>query len=135
MTTYAFDHRSAVELTAQARAAADLAATQYRLGRFLPSRDNYSLTYNFDVNQIGLVDKAEYRAFDTETLYGRTQGGSSRAGKLPPIGRKFRVGEFEQLQLVASAASSTSTPAVAVPRSPPASPSPRARPSKRARSS
>lgn len=101
MTTYAFDHRSAVELTAQARAAADLAATQYRLGRFLPSRDNYSLTYNFDVNQIGLVDKAEYRAFDTETRYGRTQGGSSRAGKLPPIGRKFRVGEFEQLQLVA----------------------------------
>jgi hypothetical protein len=101
MTTYAFDHRSAVELTAQARAAADLAATQYRLGRFLPAKDNYSLTYNFDVNQIGLVDKAEYRAFDTETLYGRTQGGSSRAGKLPPIGRKFRVGEFEQLQLVA----------------------------------
>jgi hypothetical protein len=101
MTTYAPDHRSAVELTSQARAAADLAATQYRLGRFLPSVDNYSLTYQFDVNQIGLVDKAEYRAFDTETQYGRTQGGSSRAGSLPPIGRKYRVGEYAQLQLVA----------------------------------
>jgi hypothetical protein len=101
MTTYASDIRAAADLTAVARAAADVATTQYRLARFLPATDNYSLTFNFDVNTIGLVDKAEYRAFDTETRYGRTQGGSSRAGKLPPVGRKFRVGEYEQLQLVA----------------------------------
>jgi hypothetical protein len=101
MSTYASDIRTAGDLTAVARAAADTAATQYALSAYLPSVDNYSLTYAFDVNQLGLVDKAEYRAFDTETRYGRTSGGSSRAGTLPPIGRKFRVKEAEQLQLVA----------------------------------
>ncbi len=101
MTTYAPDIRTAADLTSVARAAADVATAQYRLSRFLPSADNYSLTYSFDINTIGLVDKAEFRAFDTETRYGRTQGGSSRAGTLPPIGRKFRVKEQEQLMLVA----------------------------------
>jgi hypothetical protein len=101
MTTYASDIRDASQLTAQARAAADTAMSSYRLNRFLPSTDNYSLTYSFDVNTIGLVDKAEFRAFDTETRRGRTEGGSSRSGKLPPLGRAYRVGEYEQLQLVA----------------------------------
>jgi hypothetical protein len=96
---YAPDIRTASDLSAQARAAAELAAATYRLNRYLPPQDNYSLSYQFDVGQIGLVDKAEYRAWDTATKPGRTGSGSSRAGKLPPLGRKYLVGEFEQLKL------------------------------------
>lgn len=98
-TIYAPGVRTASDLTAQARAAAQLARVGYRLDRFLPSQDNYALTYNFEVGQVGLIDKAEYRAWDTSTKPGRTSGGSSRSGKLPPLGRKFLVGEFEQLNL------------------------------------
>jgi len=100
MPTYQENHRTAADLTAQARAAADLAALGYRLGRFLPSRDNFSLTYDFNVNDIGLTDLAEYRAFDTEANYGQgAASGGARSGALPPVSRKYRVKEQEQLQL------------------------------------
>lgn len=100
MSTYQPNFRSAAELTAQARAAAALAATGYELGQFLPSVNNASLTYSFDLNSLGLTDVAEYRAFDATVGYGQgaSQSGSV-SGTLPPISRRYRVKELEQLTL------------------------------------
>lgn len=106
MPTYQDNHRTAADLTAQARAAADVAGLGFRLGRFLPSVDNYSLTYDFNVNDIGLTDLAEYRAFDTEANYGAGSSTSgTRSGALPPVSRKYRVKEQEQLTLFIGGAS------------------------------
>jgi len=100
MAQYHDNHRTAAELTAEARAAANVAALGYRLGRFLPGVSNFTLNYDFDVNALGLTDVAEYRAFDTTPGYGTGQAaGGSRSGKLPPVSRRYRVKEYEQLQL------------------------------------
>lgn len=100
MAEYHENHRNAADLTAEARAAAELAADGYRLDRFLPARDNDSLEYSFDLNVLGLTDVAEFRAFDTTPGYGEGQSGSaSKRGSLPPVSRQYRVKEYEQLQL------------------------------------
>lgn len=93
------DTRTAPQLTAQARAAAAIFLADYRFERFLPSQDNYSLSYDFKTNDVALADAASFRSWNTTTDYGRTEGSQSRSGKLPPIGRKYRVDEKEQLTL------------------------------------
>lgn len=98
--TYHENHRTAADLTAEARAAAELAADGYRLDRFLPARDNDDLRYSFDLNVLGLTDVAEYRSFDATPGYGEgSTGSASRSGSLPPVSRQYRVKEYEQLQL------------------------------------
>lgn len=93
------DIRTAPQLTAQARAAASLFLARYRFERYLPSQDNYTLGYDFKVNDLALADAAEFRSWNTSTDLGRTEGSHSVSGKLPPIGRKYRVDEKEQLDL------------------------------------
>lgn len=93
------DIRTAPQLTAQARAAASLYLGQFSLSQFLPSQNNYSLSYDFKTNDVALADAASFRNWNTSTDYGRTEGSQSRSGKLPPIGRKYRVDEKEQLTL------------------------------------
>lgn len=100
MAQYQANHRDAGALTAEARGAADAAALGYRLDRFLPGVSNFTLDYSFDLNTLGLTDVAEFRAFDTTPGYGQGQASAgSRAGKLPPVSRRYRVKEYEQLQL------------------------------------
>lgn len=93
------DIRTAVQLTAEARAAAQVASTRYALEAYLPNVDNYALTFNFDVNQVDINEAASYRSFNTEAEYGKTGGSASRSGKLPPISLKYHVDELEQLTL------------------------------------
>lgn len=96
---YNSSFRSAVQLTAIARAAAETVLESLVLPAWLPSQDNFSLSYDFNINTLQLTDAATYRAFDTEAPYGRTTGAQNRSGKLPPISRKLRVSEFDQLSL------------------------------------
>lgn len=91
--------RTAVQLTAEARAAADIVTAGYGLAAYLPDNENYGLTFSFDVNQVNLAEAASYRTFGAESRYGSDRGGQSRAGKLPPISQKRRVDEYEQLSL------------------------------------
>jgi len=96
---YNTSFRNAVQLTGTARAAADDQHSQYLLAQFLPNRDNPGLSFDFDVNQLTYADSATFRAFDTEAPFGTTVGGANRSGKLPPISRKLRVSEYDQLVL------------------------------------
>lgn len=96
---YSSAFRTAAQLTAQARAAATVLLGSFALAAWLPSRTNFSLSYEFDINALTLSDAATYRAFDTEAPFGSTPGTQSRSGKLPPISRKLRVTEFDQLSL------------------------------------
>lgn len=96
---YTPDIRTAVQLTAETRAAAQIASTGFALEAYLPNQDNYSLSFNFNVNQVAINEAASYRSFSTEAELGRTGGTESRAGKLPPISRKYLVEELDQLIL------------------------------------
>lgn len=96
---YNTTYRTAAQLTAEARAAADVAHSGFLLSQFLPNRDNPGLSFDFDLNVLTLPDAATFRSFDTEAPLGTTVGTQNRAGKLPPISRKLRVTEYDQLSL------------------------------------
>ncbi|MBN9209349.1 MAG: major capsid protein [Microbacterium ginsengisoli] len=96
---YSSTFRTAAQLTPLARAACDALLSTFQLPRFLPDVDNFGLSYDFDVNSLQLTEAATFRAYDTEAPFGRTPGSQGRQGKLPPISRKLRVSEFDQLSL------------------------------------
>lgn len=98
--TFTKNHRTPVQLTAVARAAFRAVIEQYRLAGFLPVRANYTLNFNFDINQTALPQAASYRSFNTESDVGTTEGRQSRQGKLPPISRRLHVDEYTELQLM-----------------------------------
>lgn len=100
---YTATPRTAAQLTVEARAAAAAASTGYGLASYLPDNTNYGLSFNFDVNTIAQNDAASFRSYNTEADLGRTGGSESRSGKLPPISRKYRVDELDQLLLYGQA--------------------------------
>lgn len=88
------------ELTGYARAAlADLPINQPSLARFLPDQNVDGLQYAFSQGGGALRDVATFRAFDAETPLGRREGFSEVRGQLPPLGRKIRLSEYDQLTL------------------------------------
>jgi hypothetical protein len=95
--TLTADRRTPAALTALARASAQIAMSEYALSAYLPEETNETLQYNFSLNSIGLTDAASYRAWDTSAPLGRETGSRSAGGQLPPMNKKFRVTEFEQL--------------------------------------
>jgi hypothetical protein len=99
MGIYSSAFRTATQLTAQSRAAADVVAAGFQLSDWFPSQENFSLSYDFDPSSVSLTDAATYRTFETEAPFGSTPGDQARSGKLPPISRKLRVKEFDQLTL------------------------------------
>lgn len=96
---YSKAFRTATQLTGIARAAADALLASFQLPAWLPSKDNFGLSYNFDINSLQLTDAATFRSYDAEAPFGKTPGATSRQGKLPPISRKLRVSEFDELTL------------------------------------
>lgn len=96
---YSSSFRTATQLTGIARAAADAQLAAYVLPTWLPSVDNFGLSYDFDINALSLTDAATFRAYDAEAPFGKTPGSSGRQGKLPAISRKLRVSEYDQLTL------------------------------------
>lgn len=99
MGEYSSAFRTAAQLTGVARAAADVLESSFVLGAWFPSNENFGLSYDFDPSSVTLTDAATYRSWDTEAPYGSTPGDTSRSGKLPPISRKLRVNEYDQLSL------------------------------------
>ncbi|MBS3177748.1 MULTISPECIES: major capsid protein [unclassified Pseudoclavibacter] len=91
-------HATAVQLTAAARAAAAAVTAQLPLAQYLPDRSNATLSFEFSDNSAS-IDTAEYRAYDTEAPYGNSEGKMTRSGKLPPLSRKRRVTEYDELML------------------------------------
>jgi hypothetical protein len=91
--------RTASQLTVEARAAAAVSSTGYALSAYLPDTDNYSLNFNFDVNQIAINDPASFRSYNTGSDVGRTGGTQSRSGRLPAMSRRYDVVELDQLLL------------------------------------
>ena len=71
------DHRTPAQLTAKARAAFRAIIEQYALAGFLPVTANYTLDFNFDVNQTALPQAASFRSFNTESDVGSTSGGNA----------------------------------------------------------
>lgn len=91
--------RNASELTAVARAALETQLSSFQLPAWLPNVDNFGLTYNFNINVLQVTDAATFRAFDTEAPFGRVPGSQQRSGQLPPISRKLRITEYDQLRV------------------------------------
>jgi hypothetical protein len=87
------------ELTGYARAAVDdFPANQVSLAQFLPNdlTDDVVARITSDANTG--ADTAQFRSYDAETPIGKRGGGSRKTFDLPPLGRKVRVSEYDQLR-------------------------------------
>lgn len=92
------DHITAAELTGYARTALeDLAANQFLLSRWLPNNTVPDLMYRVERGRAGLLDVADFRAFDAEPTTGRREGISRMEGSLPPLAQQYLLGEFDQM--------------------------------------
>ena len=68
------------------------------LARFLPNRVVDDIYVQLYATNNGLVEAAEYRAYDAETPIGATPGGKKISLELPPLGQKIPVSEYDQLR-------------------------------------
>jgi hypothetical protein len=88
------------ELTGYARAALeDRAENQFSLAQYLSYQTVNDLTFRFNRGGGGLVEAAQYRAFDTQPSMGRREGISRVTGELPPIGRQYFLDEYTSIRL------------------------------------
>lgn len=88
------------ELTGYARAAlADRPENQFILSGWLGYQQVNDLVYRFSRGGGGLLEAAEYRAYDAEPGFGSREGISRVTGELPPIGQQYVLGEYDSLRL------------------------------------
>lgn len=88
------------ELTGYARAALqDRPENQLILSRWFPYRPVDDLVYRFSRGGGGLLEAAEFRAYDAEPGFGAREGISRVTGELPPIGQQYVLDEYNQLRL------------------------------------
>lgn len=88
-----------VELTAEAREAADDAeARKGSLARYLPSVEVDDIVIEVFESENGLIEEAQYRAFNAEPELAGAEGGSSFTIKLPALGQKRFITEYMQLR-------------------------------------
>ena len=93
------DYIDPTTLTGYARQALmDLPVNQAQLAQWLPNRLIDDLAFRFTRGGGGLVDAAEYRAYDAESPIGNRPGVTRVSGELPPISRKIRLGEYDRLR-------------------------------------
>ena len=86
-------------LTGYARESlAEYEAKKGTLAVYLPNRFADDIVARFVVGSNGLLDAAEYRAYDAETPIGSLPGGQRKTIELPPLGLKVRVSEYDQLR-------------------------------------
>lgn len=91
--------RTASELTAIARGAADAVEAADALTRFLPSVDSFTLDFDLDADVLALPRSASFRSFDATAPYGKEKSVGSRKGSLPAASIKLQLGEYSQLKL------------------------------------
>lgn len=86
------------ELTGYGRAELDtLNENQFTLSRWLPNQNINDLRYRLESGPAGLLDVADYRAFNAEPTFGRREGIRAIEGSLPPLGRQMTLNEYDQL--------------------------------------
>ncbi len=86
-------------LTGYARASlADYEARRGTLARWLPNREVPSIDVRFVAGSSGLVEIAEFRAYDAEPTIGAAPSGKRVTIELPALGRDFPVSEYNQLR-------------------------------------
>lgn len=94
------DAISPLELTILARKTIhDRENGQNTLANYLPNRTVNDLYARFVAGDNGLVQAAEFRAFDAETPIGGSRGGKEVIVPLPAVGKKVRVSEWDRLKL------------------------------------
>lgn len=86
-------------LTGYARASlADYEARRGTLARWLPNRVVPSIDVRFVAGSSGLVDVADFRAYDAEPTIGKSPGGKRITLELPALGQNIPVSEYNQLR-------------------------------------
>ena len=86
-------------LTGYARASlSDYEAARGSLARWLPNREVPSIDVRFMVGSFGLVEVADFRAYDAEPTIGKGQSGRRVTLELPAIGQNIPVSEYNQLR-------------------------------------
>ncbi|WDM16743.1 major capsid protein [Streptomyces lavenduligriseus] len=94
------EYATPAELTGYAREALrDREENQFSLNRWLPNDTVNDLVYRFNRGGGGLVEAAVYRAFDAESDIGARSGAARVTGELPPISRKYPLGEYDQIKM------------------------------------
>lgn len=86
-------------LTGYARAALeDYEINRASLAPFLPNSTVTDIVARVTRGETGMVDAALYRAYDAETAIGGARPGARMTFDLPPLGKKERVSEYDQLR-------------------------------------
>lgn len=87
-------------LTGYARASlSDYEAAKGTLARWLPNRTVADIVVRFVAGQVGLVEVAQFRAYDAEPEIGKLPSRQRLTLELPAIGQNIPVGEYAQLRL------------------------------------
>jgi Phage major capsid protein E len=87
------------ELTGYARAALeDYEQSRGTLARFLPNRDVADVVVRFVAGQSGLVEAANFRAYDAEIEIGTRPKIKRVTLELPALGQNLPVSEYEQIR-------------------------------------
>ncbi|MDO5619277.1 major capsid protein [Kocuria sp.] len=69
------------------------------LARWLPNRTVQDVVARFVQGDNGLIDAAEFRAYDAEPEIGRAAGGKRVTLELPALGQNIPISEYQQLRL------------------------------------
>ncbi len=86
-------------LTGYARASlADYEASKGTLARWLPNREVADISVRFIAGSTGLVDVADFRAFDAEPTIGKGPSGKRVTLELPALGQNIPISEYNQLR-------------------------------------
>lgn len=87
------------ELTGYVRAGIeDYAVNQTTLAAFLPNDETADIVARVTSDAKNNGNVAQFRSYDAETPIGDRVGGSRKTIELPPLGKKVRVSEYEQLR-------------------------------------
>lgn len=86
-------------LTGYARESlSDIERRKGTLAAFLPNRTVADTVVRLMVGRTGLVDEAQFRAYDAEPAVGRGPQGERRTLELPAIGQNIPVSEYNQIR-------------------------------------
>lgn len=87
------------ELTGYARASlADYEASKGTLARWIPNREVADIVVRFVAGSSGLIDVADFRAYDAEPTIGAMPSRKRTTIELPAVGRNIPVTEYNQLR-------------------------------------
>ena len=92
---------SAIELSGEARMAYEEWSSHAPLSAWFPTYSNPGLTFSFDRRDPEVTEVADYREYDAENTKGNGRVKTKIIGTLPPLGRDYRVEEYEQILLYA----------------------------------